>query len=297
MNSKYNREPTIGEKLDALNLTSRDKLDNPTFEKILKDVFIVKGKNSDNHAFLDGLDFHYKDMTIPFGQIKLLRGNMDKIHLKPFRWYTLKNLGLLINKIESFQITKAKLTNNSRVLSRFNKIKNKAKVLKGNILDAAGPRASNEYLITAAIFDLAIKNLAKLEVENTCKDIIFDIENFWQEEIFLEYQNTRNYFLKENILCTTGQNWVSEIENIREMLIYNNLTNEHKFLEIANNKVFEHKNGQKIKTNWQNIIFADGTQLGKGPEEIYLILKTIDKNNYSQRRQEKSEIYSSACDL
>jgi hypothetical protein len=91
---------------------------------------------------------------------------------------------------------------------------------------------------------------------------------------------------------------VVDIEQINEMFIYNNLTLEYKFLEIKKGDIYLNKNGQNTKTNWQNIKFSDGLELGKGPEEIYLISKNqANNNNHSKQRNEQTENYSSGCDL
>ena len=55
------------------------KFNNPTMRKILKDAYIQEGDETNIKTLVSCLEYHYKDMSIPFGHIKLLESNTLKI--------------------------------------------------------------------------------------------------------------------------------------------------------------------------------------------------------------------------
>jgi hypothetical protein len=255
-------------------------LKNPTIQKILKDAYILEGDETTIKTLSKSLDYHYQDLSIPYGHIKLLESNVQKISTKINFWYALKGMGTMMQKIETFAITKAKIIANPGLENKLGNIWEIINRMRLLIIESAGDRASGEKHVTAAMLELALRIVPETEIIEMCKKVLTLAKKFWQNEIFKEYLDVKNYILKTNLLCTISQDWVENLDDISEILVYNNVTNEFKNIILSKDNVFELKNGKFSETTWAKIYYANGHLLGQAKKEIFLI-------NYNSKTPEK----------
>ena len=105
-------------------------------------------------------------------------------------------------------------------------------------------------------------------------------KNFWQNEIYAEYQMVKKNFYAHNYECTTSQDWVNYIDGISEILAYNNKTKEFKNIVMEDDLVLIMTNETLIKTRWSKIYYADGRLIGNATDEIFLIKKKSLEKKY-----------------
>ena len=116
-------------------------------------------------------------------------------------------------------------------------------------------------------------------------------KDFWQNEIYAEYKTFNQNVREKNYECTTSQDWVNYIDDISEILAFNNKTKEFKNIVIEDDLVLLMNNETLIKTRWSKINYADGRLIGNATDEIFLI-----KRNPLEKKFEKLSNFFN-CDL